>query len=90
MMYKIGKVTIEFTSRNGYDEDISCKAVFHNAIISCPLQPYANRMKIIDTFKPNIEIQGWESAKLFTTHPDGTVKQEESSISKGKWYEEGE
>ena len=89
MMTKMGEVSIDLISRNGYGEDIPVKVTFHNAIISIPTRIYENMMKTIDTFKPDIKIEGWESAELCTFNPDGTIKKkEESHFSKGKWYEE--
>jgi hypothetical protein len=89
-MVKIGEVSIDFVSKNGYGEDISVKAIFHNAIVSIPTDLYINMMKTIDTFKPDIKIEGWESAELHAVYPDGRIKKEESHFKKGKWYEEEE
>ena len=91
MMVRIGEVTIDCLSTNGYEEKKPVKIIFHKAIISIPTRIYENMMKTVDTFKPDIKIEGWESVELYTTNSEEIIeKKEESHFSKGKWYEEEE
>ena len=90
MMVKIGEVSIDFISKNGYEEDIPVKIILHDAIVSIPTDVYVNMMKTIDTFKPDIKIEGWKSAELHAVYPDGTTKKEETKFSKGKWWRKEE
>lgn len=91
MMHKIGEVSIDFIFRKRYGEDIPVKITFHNAIVSMPKDIHVNRMQFIDELKPDIKIEGWESADLYVTNSEGIIeKKEESHFSKGRWYDEEE